>query len=205
MDVTERNRKSHMGIDSLQIKKKKAPKGNSTVNHVPVTRSRMKGNSNENAGNDRSDSENMHRSVHKRQKIYNYNDEIENIPNLLKIDADHCEKENMVDSSWIKSNVSKSILAPSLNHKDAKPTPSNCISGSDDHSENKEAKVQKSNKTPGPLSPIDSQSLYNQSSRLLSIDEKPANTGVIDCDDSSSQYNESNSKKSHAESSLNDI
>lgn len=65
--------------------------------------------------------------------------------------------------------------------------------------------MHKTTKTAGPLSPIDSQSLYNQSSKLISVDDKPANVEVIDCDDESSQYNESNSKKSDAESSLNDI
>lgn len=115
MDVTDRNRKNNINIDSLQIKRKKASKGSSTVNHVPVTRSRMKCSSSEISANDPSDGENVHRSVHKRQKIFSYNDEIENMPKQLKLDANHCEKENMVDSSWIKSNSSKLVLVPTLN------------------------------------------------------------------------------------------
>ena len=92
MDVTERIRKNDISIDSIQIKRKRETKPSSTVKHIPVTRSRMKGTSTDLWNNENSENDNTHKLAHKRQKVYNLNDEIENIPTPYK-QNDHCENK----------------------------------------------------------------------------------------------------------------
>ena len=147
------------------ITKNKISKICSKVNHVPVTRSRMKSAVIENSENSNSNHMESQILTHKRQKLDN-KEEIDYNFDSQKLESETCEKENMVDFTWLKSNTSKSIFSPNYNKQETKFTSENWISGQNNEGltiDKMNSKVQKSRIESPQLSNIGSQDMSHQS------------------------------------------
>lgn len=93
--------------------KKKSAKADSIVKHIPVTRSRLKASSIDQPNDSNSDPDNSKKTNYKRFKESENSNEFDCSQESDQHQDNIWEKENIVDSSWIKSGSPK---APSF-HK----------------------------------------------------------------------------------------
>lgn len=156
--------------EPVQTRKRKRSmsKSQNAVTHLPVTRSRNKSSSPSDSVDENIESEHSTNNQ-KRVKLEESSQTVNSFQKVSKNDNDNCEKENMVKTSWVQFTKLKEPTNDKDILKDNKSSVNNKIidqSHEVDSTERLEFSSNKFSKPSVPLSPIDSQNINKNPTKI---------------------------------------